>query len=108
MRQLIQQYRPANRVKVALVVEQDYLGYMDVLAALDNIQYVDVSTSDEALRDADLVVTTASITLPDYTNPEAVPFVWRLNANSDHYARLYGIVHELWIQKSHLEKSELN
>ncbi|MFL2064210.1 hypothetical protein ACEN4E_10420 [Latilactobacillus sakei] len=50
MRQLIQQYRPANRVKVALVVEQDYLGYMDVLAALDNIQYVDVSTSDEALR----------------------------------------------------------
>lgn len=108
VRQLIQQYRPVNRVKVALVIEQDYLGYMDILAVLENIQYVDVSTSDEALRDADLVITTASIALPEYTNSEAVSFVWRLNANSDHYARLYGIVHELWLQKSHVEKADLD
>ncbi|QFP78880.1 helix-turn-helix domain-containing protein [Latilactobacillus graminis] len=108
IRQLVQQYRPVNRVKVALVVEQDYLGYMDLLAALENIQYVDFSTSDDALRDADLVVTTSSIALPDYTNPAAVPFIWRLNANSDHFARLYGIIRELWIQKSHIENSEAN
>lgn len=99
IQQVIQQYHPVSQVKVALVIEQDYIGYMDILTALDNIKYVAVSTTDEALRDADLIVRTSSIALPENVNPEALYFTWRLNASSDHYARLYGIIHELWMQK---------
>ncbi|QEA48863.1 helix-turn-helix domain-containing protein [Latilactobacillus curvatus] len=99
IQQVIQQYHPVSQVKVALVIEQDYIGYMDILTALDNIKYVAVSTTDEALRDADLIVRTSSIVLPENVNPEALYFTWRLNASSDHYARLYGIIHELWMQK---------
>lgn len=100
LRQLVQEFAPNNLVKVALVAEQSYLGYLDLVTALKEIRYVEVSLKDAALADADMIITTSSIDLPDNINPEAVMFKWRHNADSDHYGRMYGILRELWLQKS--------
>jgi len=98
--QLIQQRAPLHRVNVVLVAEQSYMGYLDLLTDLKGIRYVNISMQDADLKDADMIITTSSIELPDDVNPQAVMFKWRRNADSDHYGRMYGILRELWLQKS--------
>jgi hypothetical protein len=76
------------------------MGYLDLLTDLKGIRYVNISMQDADLKDADMIITTSSIELPDDVNPQAVMFKWRRNADSDHYGRMYGILRELWLQKS--------
>lgn len=100
LRQVVQRVAPTNPVKVVLVSEQSFLGYFDLMMALKNIRYVTVTHDDADLADADLVITTSSISLANKVNPNAVMFKWNQNADSDHYGRLYGLLRELWLQKS--------
>ena len=61
LRQMIQRFAPMNKVKVVVVTEQSFLGYFDLMTALNSVLYVDVSQSDADLMDADRVVTTSII-----------------------------------------------
>lgn len=63
LRQMIQRFAPMNKVKVVVVTEQSFLGYFDLMTALNSVLYVDVSQSDADLMDADMVVTTSIIDL---------------------------------------------
>ena len=103
LRQMIQRFAPMNKVKVVVVTEQSFLGYLDLMTALNSVLYVDVSQSDADLMDADMVVTTSSIDLTGIVNPEAVMFKWHQNADSDHFGRMLGLLRGLWIQKSSID-----
>lgn len=103
LRQMIQRFAPMNKVKVVVVTEQSFLGYLDLMTALNSVLYVDVSQSDADLMDADMVVTTSSIDLTGIVNPEAVMFKWHQNADSDLFGRMLGLLRGLWIQKSSID-----
>ncbi len=103
LRQMIQRFAPMNKVKVVVVTEQSFLGYFDLMTALNSVLYVDVSQSDADLMDADMVVTTSIIDLTGIVNPEAVMFKWHQNADSDHFGRMLGLLRGLWIQKSSID-----
>lgn len=100
LRQMIQRFAPMNKVKVVVVTEQSFLGYLDLMTALNSVLYVDVSQTDADLMDADMVITTSSIDLSAMVNPKAVMFKWHQNADSDHFGRMLGLLRELWLQKS--------
>ncbi|MGV3337766.1 hypothetical protein [Latilactobacillus curvatus] len=103
LRQMIQRFAPMNKVKVVVVTEQSFLGYFDLMTALNSVLYADVSQSDADLMDADMVVTTSIIDLTGIVNPEAVMFKWHQNADSDHFGRMLGLLRGLWIQKSSID-----
>lgn len=100
LRQVVQRMAPTIFVKVVVVSEQSFLGYFDLMMSLKNIRYVKASHDDADLADADMIISTSSISLTDKVNPDAVMFKWNQNADSDHYGRLYGLLRELWLQKS--------
>ncbi|WP_143455231.1 hypothetical protein [Latilactobacillus sakei] len=100
LRQVVQRMAPTILVKVVVVSEQSFLGYFDLMMSLKNIRYVKASHDDADLADADMVISTSSISLANKVNPDAVMFKWNQNADSDHYGRLYGLLRELWLQKS--------
>lgn len=100
LRQVVQRMAPTILVKVVIVSEQSFLGYFDLMMSLRNIRYVKASHDDADLADADMVISTSSISLANKVNPDAVMFKWNQNADSDHYGRLYGLLRELWLQKS--------
>ena len=100
LRQVVQRMAPTILVQVVIVSEQSFLGYFDLMMSLRNIRYVKASHDDSDLADADMVISTSSISLANKVNPDAVMFKWNQNADSDHYGRLYGLLRELWLQKS--------
>jgi|GEM_PF-639756 len=99
--QLLYQRYPSNKIKVAPVVEQTVVGYIDLLAFLDSISFVDLIAPTDDLAEADVIVASAYASAQAYTDSHAITFPWRLDYTTDQFGQLYGVLRELWEQSSH-------
>jgi hypothetical protein len=99
--QLVVQFIPPVKVKVAVVIEQTLLGYIDLLAFLMSQPIVDlVSPNETDLDQADLVI--ESSTVPDAAakkSPGTVTYKWASTSSNDWYGELYATIRQIWDDK---------
>ncbi|MFD1484754.1 helix-turn-helix domain-containing protein [Lacticaseibacillus baoqingensis] len=99
--QLVVQFIPPVKVKVAVVIEQTLLGYIDLLAFLMSQPVVElVSPNETDLDQADLVI--ESSTVPDSAEkkgPGTVTYKWASTSSNDWYGELYATIRQLWDDK---------
>ena len=73
-------------------------GYIDLLAFLHAIPFVELASSDVNLKDVDLVITTSVGLIKDNVGKTQI-FPWHINVTNDHYGQLYSLLRELWDEK---------
>lgn len=98
--QLVVQFVPPVKVKVAVVIEQTLLGYIDLLAFLMSQPWVELTSPDnEDLDQADLVI--MSSTVPDVYEKKgnALTFKWASTSSNDWYGELYATLRQIWDDK---------
>ena len=90
-------FHPQRTLRVALVLEQTSLEYVDLIAMLRQQAFVELLPSADALIDADLVIQSASLAL---NLPAGVPvFHWEPNASADQFGELFAVLVALWREK---------
>ncbi|WP_390410370.1 helix-turn-helix domain-containing protein [Lacticaseibacillus jixiensis] len=98
--QLVVQFVPPVKVKVAVVIEQTLLGYIDLLAFLMNQPWIElVSPTDCPLDQVDLVI--ESSTVPDAAEKKghALTYKWASTSSNDWYGELYATIRQIWDDK---------
>lgn len=99
--QLATQFLPQVKVKVAVVIEQTLLGYVDLLAFLiAQPMVVLVSPNETDIDDADLVIESA--TVPDASGkigPDTHTYKWAANSSNDWFGELYATIRQIWEDK---------
>ncbi|WP_204123264.1 helix-turn-helix domain-containing protein [Lacticaseibacillus mingshuiensis] len=100
--QLVIQFIPPVKVRVAPVVEQSVLGYIDLLSFLITQPFVEIVSPDEDLSTVDLVV--ESSTVPDAKEKRggALTYKWAASTSNDWYGELYATIRQLWDEKMSL------
>ncbi len=95
---LATQFIPPVKVKVALVIEQTVLGYIDLLAFLISQPIVEI-LEPEAIGDADLVI--ESSTVPDAAakRGDVLTYKWAANSSNDWFGELYAEIRQVWDNK---------
>ncbi|MFD1484568.1 helix-turn-helix domain-containing protein [Lacticaseibacillus baoqingensis] len=95
--QLRAAFHPQRVVRVALVLDQTTLEYVDLIAMLSQQAFVELLPSGADLIDADLVIQSGSLPLP---LPAGVAgFEWTPNASADRFGELFAILVSLWRNK---------
>lgn len=97
--QYIYQIRPDVTVKVAPVIEQTVIGYIDLLVFLNAIPFVEIAQHDDALSDADIVISSAYLDSDDIGSEKPLILPWRLEYNNDNFGQLYSALRETWDAK---------
>lgn len=97
--QYIYQIRPEVTVKVAPVIEQTVIGYIDLLVFLNAIPFVEIAQHDDALSDADVVISSAYLDSDDIGSEKPLILPWRLEYNNDNFGQLYSALRETWDAK---------
>ncbi len=99
--QLVVQFVPPVKVKVAVVIEQTLLGYIDLLAFLMSQPWIElISPNEDDLDQADLVI--ESSTVPDAAEkkgPNTLTYKWASTSSNDWYGELYATVRQIWDDK---------
>ena len=98
LHQLLIQFQPPKKIVVAPVVEQTITGYIDLLAFLHAIPFVELASPNANLKDADLVITTSVAPVKKVAGKAQI-FPWHINVSNDHYGQLYALLRELWDKK---------
>lgn len=96
------QYFPPVKVKVAPVIEQTVLGYMDLLAFLTVLPFVEIISAEGNLASADLVIESSTVPGADEKRGDALVFKWAASSSNDWYGELYATVRQLWDEKMSL------
>ncbi|WP_179394665.1 helix-turn-helix domain-containing protein [Lacticaseibacillus absianus] len=96
--QLAIQFLPPVKVKVALLIEQTVLGYVDLLAFLISQPFVELLPPERA-GEADLVI--ESSTVPDAVEKrgDKLTYKWAANSSNDWFGELYATVRQVWDDK---------
>ncbi|MCI1985187.1 MAG: helix-turn-helix domain-containing protein [Lactobacillus sp.] len=95
--QLRAAFHPQRVVRVALVLDQTTLEYVDLIAMLSQQAFVELLPSSADLIDADLVIQSGSLPLP---LPAGVAdFEWTPNATADRFGELFAVLVSLWRHK---------
>ncbi|WP_461213325.1 helix-turn-helix domain-containing protein [Lacticaseibacillus sp. GG6-2] len=90
-------FHPQRTLRVALVLEQTSLEYVDLIAMLRQQAFVELLPSADQMLDADLVIQSAALPLE---LPAGVPvFHWEPNASADHFGELFAVLIALWREK---------
>lgn len=99
--QLVIQFLPPVKVKVAIVIEQTLLGYVDLISFLITQPLVEVVSPNETpLADADLVI--ESSTVPDAAakkGSKPITYKWAANSSNDWFGELYATIRQIWDDK---------
>ena len=99
LHQLLIQFQPPKKIVVAPVVEQTITGYIDLLAFLHAIPFVELASPNANLKDADLVITTSVAPVKKVAGKAQRYYRWHINVSNDHYGQLYALLRELWDKK---------
>ena len=99
LHQLLVQFQPQQKVLVAPVIEQTVTGYIDLLAFLHAVPFVELASPDADLKDVDLIITTSVGAIKDAAGQTQI-FPWHINVTNDHYGHLYSLLRELWDGKT--------
>lgn len=98
LHQLVVQFQPRKKVLVAPIIEQTMTGYIDLLAFLHAVPFVELASPDADLEKVDLVITTSVGAIKDSVGKTQI-FPWHINVTNDHYGQLYSLLRELWDEK---------
>lgn len=98
--QLLHQQAPTNRIKVAPLIEQTVVGYIDLLVFLGSLPFVELMAPTTNLDDADFLITSAYGSATEYQGSDAVQFPWRIDYATDQFGQLYSVLREMWEQRS--------
>lgn len=90
-------YLPQVKVKVALMMEQTMLGYVDLTAMLNQQAYVELVSPTDG--EPDLIVIGAEMPLSAAARGHAIVFHWPVSATADRFGALYGVITELWRER---------
>ncbi|WP_125705442.1 helix-turn-helix domain-containing protein [Lacticaseibacillus daqingensis] len=95
---LATQFVPPVKVKVALMIEQTVLGYIDLLAFLISQPIVELLPPEQVAA-ADLVI--ESSTVPDAVarRGDVLTYKWAANSSNDWFGELYAEVRQIWDDK---------
>ncbi|WP_225046695.1 helix-turn-helix domain-containing protein [Lacticaseibacillus kribbianus] len=85
--------KPQRKVKVALLLEPVMLGFIDLVSFLQQQPFVELL--HDHYEDADLVVQASSLPLTLSGEKRQVTFKWNMNASSDLFGELYGILYTM-------------
>lgn len=100
--QLAVQFLPPVKVKVAPVIEQTVLGYVDLLAFLISVPFVEIMRPEDGLVTADLII--ESSTVPDAAEKrgQALTYKWAASSSNDWFGELYATIRQIWDNKMSL------
>ncbi|WP_179394619.1 helix-turn-helix domain-containing protein [Lacticaseibacillus absianus] len=91
--------QPAAKVKVALMLEPVTLGFIDLVTFIDQQPFVELL--HDHFESADLVIKDSSMPL-DFGEHQPLIFKWNMNASSDLFGQLFGLLHALQQEKTSL------
>lgn len=103
LRMILTNLEPVARIKVAPLLEQTSLGYVDLISFLMAQPFIEVVDGYTPLSEVDIAIQAASLQ-PDEATGAPLYFKWTMDASSDTFGELYGILRELWLQKVQEEK----
>lgn len=96
--QLRAAYHPREPLKVALVLEQTILEYVDLMAMISQQSFVELQPNQCDLAHVDLVIKSSALPLDLPKN--VTQFTWEPGPTPDRFGELYAVLMSLWWGKS--------
>lgn len=100
VQQVAMQFAPPVKVKVAPVIEQTVLGYIDLVGFLMAQPFVEVLSPADDLKAADLIIESAELPDSYQFNAGKLTYKWAASVSNDWYGELYSELRQLWDEKS--------
>ncbi|MFD1393020.1 helix-turn-helix domain-containing protein [Lacticaseibacillus jixianensis] len=104
--QVAQQFAPKTKIRVAAVVEQTGLSYVDLLGILMAQPFVELVSPDTGMADVDLVIESATVPDSAERHDGILTYKWAASASNDWFGELYAELRQIWEDKNSGTRAE--
>lgn len=98
--QVAQQFAAKTKVRVAAVIEQTGLGYVDLLSFLMAQPFVELVSPAEGMQNVDLVIESATVPGAEKRRAGILTYKWAASASNDWFGELYAELRQIWENKN--------